>query len=77
MEVLSPATRDRDLTSKKRLFQNESVSWYLIIDPDANTLQPLRLNSAREYGPAEAREVLDVYLCDDCNLSARIDRLFS
>lgn len=76
VEILSASTRERDLTVKRRLFEQESVGWYLIIDPDQDKLQPLRLNENGAYEQVSFTDHLEVHLCDSCSLSVRLDRLF-
>ena len=36
IEILSPGTRQRDLTIKRQLFDREGVREYWIVDPDRN-----------------------------------------
>ncbi len=76
VEVLSASTRERDLTFKKRLYQRECVSWYLIIDPDESNLQALKLDVNGEYQPVAHRETLNVDICEKCSLSVQVDRRF-
>lgn len=76
VEVLSASTRERDLVYKKRRYQQESVSWYLIVDPDAETLQCLRLNTNGEYESIAHSGTLNVDICEDCSLAVLVDRLF-
>ncbi|MEZ6125951.1 MAG: Uma2 family endonuclease [Planctomycetaceae bacterium] len=77
VEILSASTRERDLTFKKQIYQEQAVPWYLMIDPDANTLQALRLNSGGEYQLVDHAKSLVVDICSDCSLDVRVDRLFS
>jgi Uma2 family endonuclease len=44
VEILSPGTRRRDLTSKRELYARFGVPEYWIVDPDANTLTVLVLS---------------------------------
>ena len=76
VEILSAGTHERDLTVKRQLYQQQSVDWYLIIDPEANSLQPLRLNEHRVYEQVAFTECLAIDICDSCSLSVRVDRLF-
>jgi Uma2 family endonuclease len=76
VEILSASTRERDLTVKRRLFEQESVAWYLIMDPDRDTLQALRLKDAGVYEQVTFTDRLEVDLCDSCSLSVRLNRLF-
>ena len=43
IEVLSPATADRDLTDKRNIYARCGVPFYWIIDPDKRTLLELQL----------------------------------
>ncbi len=42
-EVLSPSTASIDRVKKKHVYAREKVSWYWLIDPEARTLEALRL----------------------------------
>ena len=76
VEVLSSGTRDRDLTVKRQLFEQQAVDWYLIIDPDANSVKALRRGKKGIYEPVVTTDHLKLQLCDDCSLTVRLDRLF-
>lgn len=76
VEILSAATRERDETFKKAVYQQNGVSWYLIADPENNSLQPLKLNPSGVYEPVSFSETLAVDICDGCALSVKVDRLF-
>jgi Uma2 family endonuclease len=68
-EILSAATRDRDLTVKRELYEANGVRWYLIIDPDEGRSALLRLGKTGRYEslPAFGRQEID--LCPDCTIS--------
>ena len=76
VEVVSPSTRERDLTIKRKLFAQESVGWYLIIDPDENTLLALQLSDRGSYEQVAFTDHLQIAICDACSLNVRLDRLF-
>jgi len=76
VEILSASTRERDLTFKKNLYQQEGVAWYLIVDPDNQTLQVLRLQDG-EYQAMPHNETLNIDLRDRCSLTVDVNRLFS
>jgi Uma2 family endonuclease len=42
IEILSPSTRKRDLTLKRRLFDREGVREYWIVDPEGNSVAVYR-----------------------------------
>ena len=75
VEVLSPATRERDLTIKKQLYAQESVLWYLIIDPDEESIQALRLEQG-DYKLVTTESTLAVNICGNCSLTVDVSRLF-
>jgi Uma2 family endonuclease len=47
VEVLSPSTSHKDLTAKRPLYRSQKVEHYLIVDPDAKSLQWLRLDTSQ------------------------------
>jgi len=76
VEILAPSTRERDLTFKKAMSQEQKVPWYLIVDPETDSLQPLRLNANDEYELAPFSNTLSIDICQHCALEVKIDRLF-
>jgi len=76
VEILSPGTRERDLTFKKRLYQSESVAWYLIVDPDEESLSALKLDSEEVYNDVAHAETLEIDLCETCHLTVSVNQLF-
>jgi len=75
VEILSPSTRDRDRTFKKEIYQREGVRWYLIVDPDKETLLALKLQDG-EYQPVPHSDTLLIDICGTCSLNVKVDRLF-
>jgi Uma2 family endonuclease len=56
-EVLSPSTRDFDLTEKRRVYADHGVPWLWFVDPDARTLEVFELVAgAWTLRLAEARD---------------------
>lgn len=76
VEILSESTRERDLTYKKNLYQQEAVRWYLIVDPEGDDFQALKLDASGTYQTVPYSEILCVDICDKCSLSVCVDRLF-
>jgi Uma2 family endonuclease len=62
MEIGSPATRKRDETIKRRLYERSGVSEYWVIDPDLDVIRVYRRAADRFSRPvelsAEAGDVL-------------------
>ena len=76
VEILSDSTRERDLTYKRTIYQSQGVSYYLIVDPNASELVPLKLNDAGEYVAVEFSDSVTIDFCDDCHVSIDVNRLF-
>jgi len=78
VEILSDATRDRDLVFKRDLYAAQGVRWYVVLDPDAGTILPLRLNADRAYGsPLDQHgPSYAIDLCDNCRIDLDASRLF-
>ena len=49
IEILSPATRQKDLLTKFELYQHFGIEYYLIVDPDSNQITFYQLNAAGGY----------------------------
>jgi Uma2 family endonuclease len=75
-EVLSPSTRQNDLTYKRELYAQEGVGIYLILDPDSQTVEHLELTVAGTYEPADSATRLELHLCGDCELDLEIAKFF-
>ena len=75
VEVLSASTRERDLTFKRQLYAEQSVPWYLIVDPEDGVLHALQLDHG-EYHNVAHTETLALRICSECSLHVEIDRLF-
>ncbi len=69
VEILSAATRERDLTVKRDLYEAQGVRWYAIIDPDEGRSTILRLGESGLYESREASGSQQIDLCPDCALA--------
>lgn len=69
VEVLSAATRVRDLTVKRELYEARGVRWYAILDPDGAETALLRLGETGRYEPRPAAGKQAIDLCPDCLIS--------
>ena len=67
-EVLSPSTADRDQNDKLRLYEENGVLYYLVVDPDANLLIAYQRDANDKFGKWDA-ESLQFAICDDCEIS--------
>ena len=69
VEILSDATRHRDLTIKRDLYATQGVHWYLIIDPDHDDSALLQLTASGRYESLSMRGPCTVALCPHCLIS--------
>lgn len=79
VEVLSEATRERDLTFKLELYCEQGVAWYVVVDPEAGHLRGLSLTSDGRYvdRAAGAARPLTIKICAGCEFSLDVERLFA
>jgi Uma2 family endonuclease len=49
VEILSPSTRKRDLTLKRRLFERSGVREYWLVDPDRRLVRVFRRDAAGAF----------------------------
>lgn len=75
-EVLSPSARHHDLIFKRDLYAQQGVGIYLIIDPDAQTVEHLSLGSDHQYAAVDQGEQLELQVCDECEIKFDVRRLF-
>lgn len=76
VEILSDSTRERDLTYKRSIYQQQKLPCYLIVDPDTSQLMVLQLNQDGQYVDMPATGDVELVICDDCRLTIQVDRLF-
>ena len=69
VEVLSAATRERDLNHKRMLYCDHGVAWYLIADPGNGAIELLQFNDPGVYVPIPVRESMDLTICHDYRLT--------
>jgi len=53
VEILSPSTRLKDLNTKYLLYQDFGIQYYVIVDPDDNSIRILRRNKEGVYEDQE------------------------
>ena len=74
VEILSPSTRLKDLNSKYDLYQNFDIPYYVIVDPENNSITVYRRNDKGEY---KEQEGYAFELSDNCNISADLDCIWN
>lgn len=75
VEILSPSTREKDLVAKRDLYAENGVSYYLIIDPDKESIVLLELDSEGTYREISSHNPFPVH--DGCSLKIDGKGLFS
>jgi Uma2 family endonuclease len=75
VEILSDSIRERDQTVRKQLYQGQRVPWFLLIDPDTDSMHAFRLDEAGNYVEVNTTEPLSIDICSDCSLSVEPNRL--
>lgn len=76
VEVLSDATKNRDTTVKRELYELQRVPWYFIADPVGESLIALCLDEGGQYESISVGEAISMELCGDCHLVLPTARLF-
>lgn len=76
VEVLSDSTRERDLGPKRHMYQEQSVPYYLILDPEAQQLTTLMLGDDGSYAEMDVSDSISLQICQDRNLKVDVGRLF-
>ncbi|QEG41518.1 Uma2 family endonuclease [Roseimaritima ulvae] len=75
VEVLSDATRERELSHKRSLYQDNQVPWYLIADPNDLFVQVLQLDDNNRYLPLPVGSSVEMTICNACKLSVDLSWL--
>lgn len=78
VEVLSPSTRELDRTAKRELYHQSGVRFYLIVDPDQNRIERIRVVDQTE-APSESIGMdgtLTLELDNHCRLELQPLQLF-
>ncbi|MEM9326808.1 MAG: Uma2 family endonuclease [Bacteroidota bacterium] len=75
VEILSPSTREKDKITKLELYQNFRIKYYLIIDPENNSIAYYRLDAEGKYEALSSIETFD--LKDNCTISPDLSSIWS
>ncbi len=68
VEVLSEATRDRDRTYKKQLYDQQGVAIYMMVDPDTETIELLTRGTSNALHPQPTGDAIELTICSDCHI---------
>lgn len=75
-EVLSKSTQQRDQTYKRDLYREQNVEAYLLLDPEAETLQVDRKDSDGNWHTEQVTNRATLRLCSDCEITITRASLF-
>jgi len=76
-EVFSDSTRERDRTYKRDLYDEQGVGVYLLLDPEAETLEAYRRDKAGKWQHEQVSERIEFSICDDCEICLDRSSLFA
>ena len=68
VEILSPSTAQRDQNEKKRLYHDNGVDYYLIVDPNDFSVEAYERNEQGQFQQIEPATTYEFILCDDCHI---------
>lgn len=71
VEILSPNTRNNDMTLKKELYQGTGIREYWIVDPEDQTVNQFVLESGRYKELTKANDSVALSLFDDVVLDLK------
>lgn len=77
VEILSDATRERDLTWKRDLYQRLQVPFYMVVDPQDKSLVVFRLDPHGDFEQMQVTEALELSICSDCRLTVPVAPLLA
>lgn len=75
-EILSPARARRDEETKFRLYQEEGVAWYVLVDPATERVRVYRLSDGRYLGVADLHEGLCPLELPQCRILLDVGQLW-
>ncbi|MEO0414938.1 MAG: Uma2 family endonuclease [Verrucomicrobiota bacterium] len=74
VEILSPATRHKDLTAKKELYAKNGVKFYLIVDHETQNFISLMLDPEGTYRERPITDPLELHR--ECSISIEPSVIF-
>jgi Uma2 family endonuclease len=75
-EVLSDSTRQRDTTYKRELYDEQGVAVYLLLDPDAKTLETYKRDEANKWQHERVTDSTEFSICGNCKIRLVREPLF-
>ncbi len=75
VEILSPSTRQKDVTAKRELYAANGVPFYLILDPEDKSALLLSLTGDGSYGELPPEEPFELH--PGCRLKLEVAPIFA
>ena len=72
-EILSPSTRLKDLIEKHRICEEFGIKYYLVVDPDEQSIKLFEMDSAGIY---KQKDVLEIEIEDDCLIRVEFEKVW-
>lgn len=76
VEIVSEATRNRDLRYKRDLYREQQVCNYVIVDPESETIDVDLLRNSGEFESIAVTNSIELLLCDECRIELRYNEVF-
>jgi len=73
VEILSPSTRTKDQVSKYNLYEEFGVKYYIMIDPDDNSVKVFVLNDEKKY---TEQKQYNFSITDKCQIEIDFLKIF-
>ena len=68
VEIISPATAERDRNQKCKLYEENGVDYYLIVHPNNRTIEAYRRNAQGDFESFDPAGESEFAVCDDCRI---------
>lgn len=75
-EILSPSTAHKDRNLKYRLYEQQQVRYYVMIDPDADEVEVYALEEGRYAGPRRVRRETVSFDLGACEIDLSVARIW-
>jgi len=75
-EILSPSTADKDRNDKLRLYEDNGVDYYLIVDPNQKALTSYLRNEQGKFCLIEPADALVLTSCVDGEIAVDVASIF-
>jgi Uma2 family endonuclease len=76
VEVLSDTTRQNDLSYKRALYREQQVHYYVIVDPEGETVTVDVLRNTGGYESVAVDGNIELMICEHCSVQIRPEEIF-